>query len=292
MRITGSMKELWINQNTTRLAAQQQEALEQASTGRRINAPSDDPVLAAEYARQQARLQQTAAFRSNITYVLGDVELIESTLAEAGDLLQRVREVAMQGANDSTSPDQREALAAEVGSLREALLGLANTRGSRGTLFGGSQTAGPAFDPSGAYLGDASAQRVAVAPQVVVTVEAVGMEAFAPTGGRNVFADLAALENALASGDGTEIRALLDVANAAHDQVLGARGSIGITLARLRTSDEILAETELRLQTSAENAIGIAAHEAYSNLVNLNQTLEASIATTRTVLDTSLLRSS
>src|SRR5439155_16954509 len=109
-----------------------------ASTGARIGARSDDPVGAARLARIQAGIESTAAYRSSISTVQGDIELSESMLASAGDVFDRAQEIALLGANASQSATERSALAKEVAGLRDQLVSISNTKGSLGYLFGGT----------------------------------------------------------------------------------------------------------------------------------------------------------
>src|SRR5690606_6870284 len=82
---------------------------------------------------------------------------VDTTLQSVNTRLQRVRDLVLQasstGSNDETS---RKAIAAEVTSLRQELVGLANTNYNGRPLFGGTTASATAFDATTyAYLGDA-----------------------------------------------------------------------------------------------------------------------------------------
>ena len=70
----------------------------------------------------------------------------DTALSGITDLVQRVRELALQGSNGTLSATDRGLLAAEISELREPAISLADTRGSDGErLFGGAAGAGPAY---------------------------------------------------------------------------------------------------------------------------------------------------
>jgi flagellar hook-associated protein 3 FlgL len=277
----------WMAANTSRLQSSQQEALQQASTGRRVNAPSDDPTAAAEFLRQKARLDQTGRYRKGIEYAQSDLELAEGALDEAGTIMQRVREITVQGSNGSITDSERSALAVELEGLRSSMLGLANTRGSKGSIFAGSQTDADAFDSGGVFQGDDAENHIALGSGLTVQTNASGAQAFTAAGGRDIFADLATLHDALLAKDDATVRASLETIDAGHKQLLSSQASVGVILDRLDTSNGVLEQAELTLQTSSEATVAVEAHKAYSRLVSLGQALETSLTVTRQILDTS-----
>ncbi len=290
MRVTDSMKHQWLSAGTSRLQTRQHEAMKQATTGYRVNAPSDDPTAAAEYLRKKAKIEQTERYKENVEYVRVDLELAEGTLAEAGTIMQRVKEITVQASNGGTTPEHRASLADEVGALREAMLRLANTRGSKGSLFAGSQTETDAFDAAGVFQGDDTTHRVAVGAGVTVQANISGAQAFTAAGGRDIFADLVALRDALTANDEVGVRASMDTIDASHAQIVNARGRAGLVLERLEATEGILEQTSVELQTGAEASVTVEPHKAYSELVRLGNALETSIAVTRRLLDTASSR--
>ena len=76
--------------------------------------------------------------------------------------------LAVQGANESLSPSDRNAIALQVKGLRDQLISLANTKGDTGYLFAGTKTDTQPFDPTtGAFLGNDGATKVAITDGVV-----------------------------------------------------------------------------------------------------------------------------
>jgi flagellar hook-associated protein 3 FlgL len=285
MRVTEGMRYSQVLSNLARLTSAHAEASQEASTGLRVGKPSDDPVAAAELARLRASASQTSAHRSAIGMVRGDAELTEATLADAGDILVRLREIALQASNGGLSAEDRQTMVTEVTGLKDALLQLGNTRGTRGYLFSGSQVSTPAFDAGGAFQGDDVAHLVPIGNSTPTSVSTSGEESFVVTGGRNVFADVDSLAAALGTNDEAGIRASLDFIEASHAQLVNARARAGLVLSKLDASQSVLETLDTEQQRRAQEAGAADPYESYSRFTVLGQSLERAIAVSRQILD-------
>lgn len=285
MRVTEGMRYAQVLRNLAGLGSRHAEAARQASSGLRVGKPSDDPIAAAELARLSASNGRTSAHLSTIDRVRGDAELTEAVLAEASDIMVRLREIALQASNGGIGADERAALRVEVAGLKDALVQLGNTRGTRGYLFSGSQVATPAFDGAGAFQGDDEQHVVPIGNSTPTPVSTSGAESFVVAGGRNVFADIDAFDAALAANDETGIRAALDVVEAGHAQLVNARARSGLVISKLDASAAALTTLDTEQQRRAQ-AVGAAdPFESYSRVTQLGQSLERAIAVSRQLLD-------
>lgn len=111
---------------------------QQVAAGRRLLTPADDPVAAArslEVQQSQSVLVQYVTNQDNARSALG---LEEAQLASAGELLARIKELAVQGGNATLSAADRRAIAMELRARYDELLGLANAADGQGIyLFSG-----------------------------------------------------------------------------------------------------------------------------------------------------------
>src|SRR5688572_403045 len=98
----------------------------QVSTGRRINAPSDDPIASARIAELDASLSRLDQYQANSTIARNQLGLEEEALAATVDTLQRIRELAVQGNNATLSDADRDIVARELRDHVETLRSLAN----------------------------------------------------------------------------------------------------------------------------------------------------------------------
>lgn len=289
MRITEGMRYGQVQQNLARLSEQHADAVRQASTGQRVEKPSDDPVAAAELARLRASQNRTTSHLETIRATRGDAELTESTLASAGDLLVRLQEIATQGANGSLTAEDRKNLGVEAKNLKEELVKLSNTRGTKGYLFAGSLTDSPAFSATGTYLGDSAEQVVTIGNSTPTAVNVTGTSSFVVAGGRDVFADIDSLITGLASNDQNAVQGALPSLEQSRKQLTDARGRAGLVMSRLDASESILSSLDTEQQSRAQAVGGADPVEAYTRLNQLSGSLERAISVSRQILDLSNL---
>jgi flagellar hook-associated protein 3 FlgL len=288
MRVTDGMRYQSVLKNLGSLQERHAAAMRRALTGSKLEAPSSDPSGAAELVRVRSAQSQAGAQRGAIANARGAVELAEGALAEAGDLLARARELAMQGRNGSLRGEDRANLAEQVNQLKEQLRNIANTRGTRGYIFAGTDNASPPFDASGAFGGNASEPVIQIGNGAPTAVGVSGALAFTVAGGRDVFTDLENLHAALAANDADAVGATLDGLEASHKQVVNERGRAGLTLERLETSDTALEQLELSLGKRENQVAAADPFEAYSSLNQLGQSLEQAVAVGRRIFDMNL----
>lgn len=288
MRVSDNMRFDAANRAIASAQAQQMAAMRQASTGARIAAPSDDPVAAAQAARVQASLDQTGAYRANIRTARGDISTAESSLETATTLMERVQEIALQGANGSLSESERSSLANEVSGLKDQLVSIANTKGSLGYLFAGTGTAtgNPPFSASGAFSGNDLDRITEVGSGLLVSTNASGAKAFTTDGGRDIFHDLDTLTAALTANDSNAVAATVSGLDASHRQIVAARIDAGTKLARLDIADTAHQQTEVALSSQQHGLVDADPAAAYSRLIAAQQSLEAAVQVSRTTLAT------
>jgi len=160
----------------------------QIASGRRVNTAADDPLAAGAAVAIDRSLAEFARFELNANVLANRLNLQEGNLAQAGDLLQRIRELTIQAANAPLSASDRASVAREIRQLRDSLLGIANSTDAAGRyLFGGTQDDRPPFvdSPGGVtYVGDQVQRRVDVAPALALADAEPGSEVWMriPTG--------------------------------------------------------------------------------------------------------------
>jgi flagellar hook-associated protein 3 FlgL len=109
---------------------------EQLTSGKRVQRASDDPTAAARSERSLVTISRTESDLRGLEASRNALTLTERALADAGDLLQQARELAVSAGNASYSPGEREAVAVQLEGLRTQLLAVANrTDEAGGYLF-------------------------------------------------------------------------------------------------------------------------------------------------------------
>lgn len=120
-----------------------QEALDQTqrqiASGRRILKPSDDPIASARSIELRESVGRLEQFDRNAGIATNRLAQQESALTSVNDVLQRVRELALQANNGTQSNESRGQIAVEMRQLLDNLVQLANQRDGNGRyMFAGN----------------------------------------------------------------------------------------------------------------------------------------------------------
>ena len=114
-------------------------SLQRLSSGLRINSAKDDAAGLAISERMSAQIRGSSQAARNANDGISLAQTGEGALSSAGDILQRIRELAVQSANASNSSGDRQALQNEVTQLVQELDRIATTTNFNGrNLFDGS----------------------------------------------------------------------------------------------------------------------------------------------------------
>ena len=207
MRISTSQMH---NQALDRMMNAQRELAktqDQIATGRRYTTAADDPVGAVQVERLNTELATRAQYQKNIDLAESELRLEESSLEQAGNLLQRVRELTVQAGNAINTPEDRRFIAAEMETRLDELMQLMNTRLASGDyLFGGNVGGQPPFvrDASGAirYQGDEGQRAVKIDASISLPVNDSGKHLFVDIPAARVSAESRAHPNNPDGGTG------------------------------------------------------------------------------------------
>jgi len=112
----------------------------QIATGNKLNQLRNDPLAAAHAVRYESYLARLERFESNTLYAIDHYNQIDVYLQRAVDVMQRIRELAVTGANGVYGKDDTRAMGIEVNELLKELVSIANTVGPDGKqLFAGDK---------------------------------------------------------------------------------------------------------------------------------------------------------
>jgi flagellin len=141
---------LYVNTNISALTAQRSlgtntatlnKSMERLSTGFRINRANDDAagIQISELLRSQIRGSQRAL--DNTQDGINVLNIADGTYETVTNSLQRIRELVIQGANDTNGTSQRDAIKSELDQLSSEIDRIINTTKFNGiTLLNGSQS--------------------------------------------------------------------------------------------------------------------------------------------------------
>jgi flagellar hook-associated protein 3 FlgL len=213
---------------------------EQIASGRRMLAPSDDPVSAAraiEVSQAQALNERLAVNRQRATAGLTEAE---GVLASVTELIQNVKVTVVAAGNGLLDDSSRAAMATELQARYDLLLGYANSRDASGNyIFSGFSTDTPAFGASGTYQGDAGKRLLQVDSARQMEMNIPGDKVF-QGGGQDLFQtlnDLITLLNTPGMPNPATLTAHNSALTSALDNVSTVRASLGTRLQELEQLD-------------------------------------------------------
>ena len=141
-----------MNNNNTQSSLRLQEsrlnrANNQIGSQHRIQSLRDDPVAAGHLVRYQSYLGRVKQFEKNALTLSDQFQVREGYMTDSLDIMQRVRELAVTGANGIYNKEDLSNMATEVDELLKALIQNANAVSADGnSIFAGTNTKATAFD--------------------------------------------------------------------------------------------------------------------------------------------------
>ena len=130
----------------------------QISSGRRLLTPSDDPIAASRALEMRESIDRLTQFDRNAGIAVNRLSQEEAALNSVNNVLQRVRELALQANNATQSNDSRRLIGVELRQQLDQLVQLANQKDGNGSyLFSGNHTDTQPVSRSGSsfsYNGD------------------------------------------------------------------------------------------------------------------------------------------
>ncbi|RCW74727.1 flagellar hook-associated protein FlgL [Saliterribacillus persicus] len=142
MRVTQGMLTNNMLRNLSNSYGSLGKYMEQLSTGKKINRPSDDPVIAMKGMNYRTQVKNVEQYQRNIGEVHNWMDNTDSALDKVQKGLSRLRDLAVQGSNGTYEDGQRGSIASEVDQLKQHLVEIANTKVNNKYIFNGTGTTG------------------------------------------------------------------------------------------------------------------------------------------------------
>jgi flagellar hook-associated protein 3 FlgL len=296
-------QQLLVTRVLNNLTQQQRSILrlqEQLATGRRINNPSDDPLVARRALRAQAGISRNAQYISNLSTSRPGLVETETALRTVIDVLQRTMELTLQGASGTNSQVQRDQIASEVNQILESVLVQSNHVTNDRYIFGGHRTGTEPFVPTrGAageisavsYQGDNNFIQLEIGDGVRLDVNETGQRAFQQTipGSEDIFQMLIAIRDNLRSGDVNGLQTRLSELDRSQDQILVSVARIGAVQNRLDATEANLRTISIQLEQVLSDNLDADFAEVIVELNAQSNAFQASLNAGARVIQPSLL---
>jgi flagellar hook-associated protein 3 FlgL len=145
-RVTQSMLNSNMLFNLQKSNKQMEKYQEQFSSGKKITKPSDDPVTAVRGMVYRSALNDIDQYKRNVDDGVSWMTATDEALDEVTSVIQRVRELTVQGVNGTNGDTDRNAIAEEINQLKEHLGEIANSQIAGKYIFAGTDTKNPPFN--------------------------------------------------------------------------------------------------------------------------------------------------
>jgi flagellar hook-associated protein 3 FlgL len=289
------------------------ELQNQLSSGKQVNSLGDDVTAATEILGLRRGVAQIEQFDRNIEGARASMEPIEASLSSLTDVIIRLRELAVSADIETGEFDK---IKPEVEQLFEEVLRIANTNVGGRYIFAGFDTDSVPFtkvgsfvdgvvdtsvppEPYAQYNGDNGVQQIQIGESTTVNASVTGRVIFfgssdgddTPDGNNvDIFDVIRDFRNRLEDPNTVGIPAdVTGSLDAALNQVLQVRGTVGATLNRLDITKSQLQDLKLTLETQRSVIEDLDLIEAATRLANLENTFQASLAVTARIIQPSLL---
>lgn len=262
---------------------------EQLSTGLQIVKPSDAPDKASLVTRLESELARQSGYQDTLKSVNVRLSAEETALKNTSDVMYRVKELAVQAANDTLGAQDRQSIALELGTLRDQILSMANSQDSNGNyLFSGSRAGEPAFSQNSdgrvVYQGDHSRMKVNVGDNRRMNLNLPGSDIFTRVVrddgkgnkvGVDFFQALDDLTAAVKGADRTQIQRGIAEVDTLQGGISEGLGQIGADLSVVDMQTNVLDQVVLRLQTTRSDVEDLDYTEAITRMNKDQLALEA-----------------
>lgn len=279
---------------------------EQAASGKAINQPSDNPTGTSEVLSMNAQIGRFQQYSTNAGDGLSWLGTASSALNSVTEALNQVQTDVLSGANASASDlADDQALSENVLSIKQEILGLANTTYNDRPVFSGTYGTSPypqgsasgVSDPSSpsydaatayAYAGSNTPLTRIVAPGQSVDVSVTADQVFG-TGTSSIFALLDTISQDLASGNTSALSGSdLTELHSAINTVTQAAGNTGALSATLKQDQTNANDMVSNLQDQVGNITDANEDQVATELDLAETSYQAALETTAQIIQPSL----
>lgn len=276
------------------------EAQRRISTGKALGQPSDDPIRAGGILALTSQSSRGEQYLRNVTSVIQELRTTEGAVGQVGDLMSRVRSLAVRASNGALNDSDREAIARQLDQELGELLRIANQRSGGRYLFGGgvgdnapyvaerddqgnvivvNSPPGDAVEPMELAVGEGLHEAVSIPPD----------ELFGLDDRRSLFTVIIALRDAVNVGDADGITGSVSGLDEAIQISSAATALIGARLASAQTTRQRLEDAKLESTQRLSDLADVDVVEAISRYNQEQTYYEMALRTAARIIQPSLL---
>lgn len=241
MRVTQSMLSNNMLRNLSNSYGKMGELQRQVETGKKVNRPSDDPVVVMKGINYRTALGKVEQYERNIGEVSNWLDTSDSTLDKVNAALQRTNDLLIQASSDTTTDEDRDKIKAELKQLRQHVQDLSNTKIGEKYIFSGTKTTTAPFNKeTGAYDTDPAFEKsinIEIFDGISLQSNTMPLKTF-----QSIDDMFAKLDNATTSED---YSSSLSELNTNSNDLLTVRADIGARQNRVELMEDRLSSQEI-----------------------------------------------
>jgi len=237
---------------------------EQLSTGLKVNRPSDAPDKASLLTNLISQVDRQTSYQNTLKTIDTRLKAQHTSLTNVSEELTRLKELAVQAANDTLSAADRASVAIEMKGIRDQILSLANSQDANNNyIFSGSRVQTPSFgkDATGrvVYQGDQSRMVVAVGDSRRMSMNMPGSDAFksivrtnskGEPQGVDFFQAVDDVVNAVDNNNYSFVQRGIKELDGMQQNISDATAQVGSNMNVVDSQNAVLDEVKLRLQST------------------------------------------
>lgn len=168
MRVTNGMMVNNLLRNLYKNYTKMDRAQQMLSSQKKFLRPSDDPIGVTRSLRLTTEILNMEQYKRNVDDSDSWLQSSEQVINNMMSVMQRIRELTVEGANETYSQEDREKIAHEISELKEQLICLGNTAYAGSYLFSGFKTDKALLRRDGTY--DLDGDILSIAENIEVNV--------------------------------------------------------------------------------------------------------------------------
>lgn len=296
MRVTQTMLQNNMLNNLFKSQSNMDKYLKQITTGKKINRPSDDPVIAMKGINYRTEVTEAEQYTRNATEVWNWFDHSDDVLGKSTKAMQRMEELANQAANGTNTQDELNSIKKEVEQLKEQMIEMANTQVNGKYIFNGTDTDKPLIKKEKNDNGEVEIEfNTGDGREEMVEIEVskgINMEVnVSPEGvfDQELFDHIDGFITALENGDDDEINQSLENLQDSSSNIIQSRAELGARMNRLELiEDRLENQVVIAKDTMAKNE-GVDFEEAVTNLLTQEVIHRAALSAGSKIIQPSLV---
>ncbi|KWX73790.1 MULTISPECIES: flagellar hook-associated protein FlgL [Paenibacillus sonchi group] len=296
IRVTQGMMSMQTLSNLNKNNSTRSDLSNQASTGRKINKPSDDPVGVTYSLRYRAELASNEQFQTNADAAVSWLNFTDTTMQQATDVMKRMKELTIQGSNGTLPQSGRDAIKLEIQQLKEQMGNIGNAQIRGKYIFNGQNYDKVPYELSGTVTSfsqidtDSGSVKYAIGDQSTFEVNTPGSDFFGKsTDADNVFKVMDDLIAALASGDTSKVAAQTANMDSRTNKMQSALSEVGARTNRVELVQARLNDRNLNLTTLQSKVEDADIAEVLVKSTTAQTIYEAALKSSAQILQPSLM---